>query len=88
VTGPIVIETFSATAYAHGLPAATLTNNGMVYTTRLAGLNAGRNAQLHGFEQLLADLNIVQKNGAPGHPTTQGKIERFHSDVETLASRR
>jgi transposase InsO family protein len=82
VTGPIVIETFTATADAHGLPAATLTDNGMVYTTRLAGLKAGRNAQPNGFEQLLADLHIVQKNGAPGHPTTQGKIERFHQTLK------
>jgi hypothetical protein len=37
VTGPIVIETFTATAEAQGLPAATLTDNGMVYATRLAG---------------------------------------------------
>jgi len=30
------------------------------------------------FEYLLAALGVVQKNGSPGHPQTQGKIERFH----------
>ncbi|WP_300345778.1 DDE-type integrase/transposase/recombinase [Nesterenkonia sp.] len=52
VTGPIVIDTFTATADHYGLPASTLTDNGMVYTTRLAGMGAGRNTQPNGFEQL------------------------------------
>lgn len=82
VTGPIVIETFTTTADAHGLPASTLTDNGMVYTTRLAGGGADRNTQPNGFEQLLADLSIAQKNGSPGHPTIQGKIERFHQTLK------
>ena len=55
----------------HGLPASTLTDNGRVYTARHGG---GRNA----FEYLLAALRIVQKNGRPNHPQTQGKVERFH----------
>ena len=46
---------------------ATLTDNGLVYTARFRG---GRN----GFEYLLADLGIRQKNGHPWHPQTQGKI--------------
>ena len=36
---------------------------------------------INGFvpnEHLLAYLGIRQKNGNPGHPQTQGKIERFH----------
>lgn len=82
VTGPIVIDTFTTTADEHGLPASTLTDNGLVYTTRLAGGAAARNTQPNGFEQLLADLSIIQKNGAPGHPTTQGKIERFHQTLK------
>jgi transposase InsO family protein len=77
-----VVETFITTMDQHGPPAATLTDNGMVYTTRLAGLKAGRNTQPKGFEQLLADLGIDQRNGAPGHPTTQGKIERFHQTLK------
>ena len=71
VTGDAVATTFLATADEHGLPAATLTDNGAVYTSRFTG---GKNA----FEYLLAALGIKQKNGNPNHPQTQGKVERFH----------
>jgi transposase InsO family protein len=71
ITGEDVVTTFLAAADAHGLPRSTLTDNGSVYTSRFTG---GRN----GFEYLLASLGIVQKNGHPNHPQTQGKIERFH----------
>lgn len=37
VTGPIVVESFRAAVTAYGIPASTLTDNGMVFTTRLAG---------------------------------------------------
>lgn len=34
------------------------------------------------FEKLLFDLHIKQKNGLPGHPTTQGKVERFQATMK------
>jgi transposase InsO family protein len=71
VTGDDIVTTFLATIDEHGTPASTLTDNGRVYTARLGG---GRNA----FEHLLPLLGIRQKNGSPGHPQTQGKIERLH----------
>lgn len=71
ITGEIVIDTFSENIDQYGPPESTLTDNGSVYTSRFTG---GRN----GFEYLLAALGIRQKNGSPGHPQTQGKIERFH----------
>lgn len=71
VTGDDVVNQFLTATNTHGLPAATLTDNGRVYTARFGG---GKNA----FEYLLAALGITQKNGSPGHPQTQGKIERFH----------
>ncbi len=78
VTGRTVTDTFTATALEHGYPAATLTDNGMVYTTRLARGGRGRgDGAGNAFETLLADLGITQKNGRPFEPTTQGKIERF-----------
>ncbi|MFT8638024.1 MAG: integrase core domain-containing protein, partial [Pseudoclavibacter sp.] len=78
VTGRTVTDTFTTTAQEHGYPAATLTDNGMVYTTRLArGGNGRGDGTGNAFETLLADLGITQKNGQPGKPTTQGKIERF-----------
>src|SRR6266508_1764238 len=75
VAGDDVVATFTAAGDAHGWPASTLTDNGSVYTSRFTG---GRN----GFEYLLAYLSIRQKNGAPGHPQTQGKIERFHQTLK------
>jgi transposase InsO family protein len=75
VTGPIVVSAFLAAVAAHGAPAATLTDNGAVYTSRFTG---GRN----GFEYLLGELGITQRNGHPGHPQTQGKIERFHQTLK------
>ena len=78
ITGPIVVTTFTHTADQHGLPASTLTDNGMVYTTRFARGGSGPN----GFEHLLKRLGITQKNGSPSHPQTQGKIERFHQTLK------
>jgi transposase InsO family protein len=75
VAGDDVVATFTEAGDAHGWPAATLTDNGAIYTSRFTG---GRN----GFEYLLAYLGIRQKNGAPGHPQTQGKIERFHQTLK------
>jgi transposase InsO family protein len=75
VTGDDVVTTFLAGIEQHGAPAATLTDNGRVYTARFGG---GRNA----FEYLLPMLGVGQKNGSPGHPQTQGKIERFHQTLQ------
>ena len=60
VTVTTVVATFLATAAVYGLPASTLTDNGMVYTTRLAGGRGGRNA----FEHQLHTLGITQRNGS------------------------
>jgi hypothetical protein len=35
------------------------------------------------FKHLLKTLGVQQKNGRPGHPTTQGKIERLHRTQKT-----
>jgi len=78
VTGPIVVDTFRAAVDHYGPPAATLTDNGMVFTTRLSGGAGGRNA----FEAELRRLGIVQKNSRPNHPTTCGKVERFQQTMK------
>jgi len=80
ITTPIVKATFRETAGQHGIPASTLTDNGMVYTVRLAsiGHRGGRN----GFEQQLRDWHVVQKNSRPNHPTTCGKVERFQQTMK------
>ena len=78
VTGPIVLATFRQAADLHGYPASTLTDNGMVYTTRLAGGRGGRNH----LEHELRRLDIAQKNSRPNHPTTCGKVERFQQTLK------
>ena len=75
VSGETVVAVFLQTIEQHGPPAATLTDNGSVYTSRFTG---GRNA----FEYVLRTLAIRQKNGSPGHPQTQGKTERFHQTLQ------
>jgi len=78
VTGPIVLKTFRTTLSTHGIPASTLTDNGMVYTARFAGGRGGRN----GFEHELRRLHVTQKNSRPNHPTTCGKVERFQQTMK------
>jgi transposase InsO family protein len=81
VTGPIVLKTFRETVAEHGIPASTLTDNGMVFTTRLSQGKKGAGTR-NGFETELRRLNVVQKNGRPNHPTTQGKVERFQQTMK------
>src|SRR5690606_4316194 len=78
VTGPIARDTFTAACRAHGIPASTLTDNGLVFTTRLAGGRGGKNA----LETELARLGVIQKNSRPNHPTTCGKVERFQQTMK------
>ena len=78
VTGPIVLTAFRAAVAAYGAPASTLTDNGMVFTTRFSGGKGGRN----GLETELRRLGIKQKNGRPNHPQTQGKTERFQQTLK------
>jgi len=44
ITGHLVLTAFRETCGQHGIPASTLTDNGMVFTTRLAGGRGGLNA--------------------------------------------
>jgi transposase InsO family protein len=78
VTGPIVLDTFRKAGAAHGFPASTLTDNGLVFTTRYSGGKGGRNH----LEHELRERNITQKNGTPNHPQTQGKVERFQQTLK------
>jgi transposase InsO family protein len=78
VTGSIVLAQFRTAVTQYGPPASTLTDNGLVFTTRFAGGKGGRN----GFEAELRRLGTRQKNGKPNHPQTQGKVERFQQTLK------
>ena len=80
VTGPIVAAEFRSTVAVHGVPASTLTDNGLVFTTRFSGGRGGRNGLEHELE--LRRLGVVQKNSRPNHPTTCGKVERFQQTLK------
>ncbi len=75
VTAHHVLTQFRTTIGEYGTPASTLTDNGLVFTTRVRG---GRNT----FENELNLLGIDQKNGRPNHPQTQGKVERFQQTMK------
>jgi transposase InsO family protein len=81
VTGPIVVDQFRKTVAAHGIPASTLTDNGMVFTTRLSGGKRGAGTR-NGFETELPRLGVKQINSTPNHPTTCGKVERFQQTMK------
>src|SRR6185312_10053396 len=53
-----------------GIPAMSLTDNGLVYTGRLHAFESA-------FEANLRTLGTHTINSTPGHPQTCGKIERF-----------
>jgi transposase InsO family protein len=78
ITATIVRDSFRKAAAQYGYPASTLTDNGMVYTVRLASRRGGRTA----LETELRRLGIMQKNSRPNHPTTCGKVERFQQTLK------
>jgi hypothetical protein len=80
VTTPVVVSTFRDTANRYGDPASTLTDNGMVFTVKHSGW--GRRGGRNGFETELRNRGIIQKNGTPFHPQTQGKVERFQQTLK------
>jgi transposase InsO family protein len=79
VTGPLVVSTFRETTARHGVPFSTLTDNGLVFTTRFS--NLGRTSR-NGLETELVKLRVRQKNSRPNHPTTCGKVERFQQTMK------
>jgi transposase InsO family protein len=79
VTGRTVVTTFRHATEVHGIPFSTLTDNGLVFTTRFSqGGLTSRNA----FETELVRLRVRQKNSRPNHPTTCGKVERFQQTMK------
>jgi transposase InsO family protein len=81
VTGPVVVAAFRQAVADQGIPASMLSDNGMVFTTRFAGGRAGRDT-INGFQAELRRLGVLQKHSKPNHPTTCGKVERFHQTLK------
>lgn len=81
ITAQIVLHTFQEATANYGQPASTLTDNGMVFTTKLAAGRQGLNSR-NALEAHLAKHGIRQKNSTPGHPTTCGKVERFQQTLK------
>lgn len=79
-----VLDCFLAACGEYGVPASTLTDNGREYTP---GHERG-DRMAHPFTRALVLLGVEQKNGKPGHPQTQGKIERWHRTLKQWLRRR
>lgn len=79
VTGRTVVDTFRTATEQHGIPFSTLTDNGLVFTTRFS---QGGLTSRNGFETELVRLRVRQKNSRPNHPTTCGKVERFQQTMK------
>jgi hypothetical protein len=65
VTAPIVVTAFRAATARHSVPLSTLTDSGLIFTTRFA--NGGR-ASRNGLENELARLHVRRKNSPPQPP--------------------
>ena len=73
------MTTFRATVERHGTPFSTLTDNGLVFTTRFA--HGGKTSR-NGLENELVKHRVRQKNSRPNHPTTCGKVERLQQTMK------
>ena len=85
VTGPIVLETFRKAFATHGVPASTLTDNGMVFTTRLSGGKGGRN----GFEnepwKTVEDVEVATLGWVHWHNTS--RLHGYLNDIPPQSSK-
>ena len=83
VTAAIVAATFGDTAAQHGFPAATLTDNGMVYTVRLA--SRPRWTHRPGTRTTPPRHRPEEQPTEPPHHLRQGRA--FPADPQELAAR-
>lgn len=81
VNNPVIEDTFHSACAEHGIPAAVLSDNGTEYTSRLISADPNH------FERTLAAMGVRFKHGNPGHPQTQGKIERYHRTLKQWLGR-
>jgi transposase InsO family protein len=74
-TADLAWDTFELAASRYGLPRQVLSDNGLIFTGRLHGVEVM-------FETSLRDLGVELINSAPYHPQTLGKLERFHRTLK------
>jgi transposase InsO family protein len=74
-TGEAAWACFIAASAAQGLPRQLLSDNGLIFTGRLFGVEVA-------FERKLAEIGVELINAAPAHPQTLGKLERFHRTLK------
>ena len=75
-TARAVCGAFGAAMAAHGVPDEVLTDNGKVFTGRFQ-----RRPTEVLFDQMCRERGITHRLTAPRHPTTTGKVERFHQTL-------
>jgi hypothetical protein len=74
-TGRAVCLAFAAALRAYGVPEEVLTDNGKQFTDRF-----GKGGEVL-FDRICRDNGIIHRLTLPRHPTTTGKIERFHGSL-------
>ncbi|MGN6172736.1 MAG: IS481 family transposase [Streptosporangiaceae bacterium] len=74
-TGRAVCLAFAAALRRFGVPAEVLTDNGKQFTDRF-----GKSGEVL-FDRICRDNGIIHRLTAPRHPTTTGKVERFHGSL-------
>ncbi len=74
-TGRAVCLAFAAALGEFGVPDEVLTDNGKQFTDRF-----GKGGEVL-FDRICRDNGIIHRLTQPRHPTTTGKIERFHGSL-------
>jgi transposase InsO family protein len=74
-TGRAVCLAFAAALREFGVPEEVLTDNGKQFTDRF-----GKGGEVL-FDRICRDNGIIHRLTLPRHPTTTGKIERFHGSL-------
>jgi transposase InsO family protein len=74
-TGRAVCLAFAAALKKFGVPAEVLTDNGKQFTDRF-----GKGGEVL-FDRICRDNGIIHRLTQPRHPTTTGKVERFHGSL-------
>ena len=78
-TGMHAIKVLHAAMRSHGRPASVLTDRGSQF---YASESESKRKGASEFEQELARLEIRHILARAGHPQTNGKLERFHGEIQ------